>query len=81
MARQLYAVDWTDFSSPQVVPVESLPALDPATDGVTFTEAKAEVIEHFTCLLAYAREQIRETRRMRVSDLSGTEKTVAQQDI
>ncbi|GGU87356.1 hypothetical protein [Lentzea flava] len=69
MARQLYAVDWADASFPRVVPVEQMPALDPVQDGMTFTQAKAEVIEHFGCLVAYAREQILQARRLRVTDV------------
>ena len=62
-----YAVDWSDSSFPKVVPAEKL-LYDP-TEGCSFAEAKQEIISHFEYMRDDARDQIRATRALRISDI------------
>lgn len=63
-------VDWSDKSYPRIrvwrfhdMPEDTVP------DAMTLLQAKREIIEHFTPVIAFARDQIRETRQLTAEDI------------
>jgi len=57
-SADLYSVDWSDESYPRIV----------RGGNLTFTEAKGEILGHYTYLRDFAKRQIAATRAMRTVD-------------
>jgi hypothetical protein len=67
MARQLYFVDWSDSSYPEIKAAK--PGDEGWTTLQTFTACKEEIIQSYQYTLEHAQYIIRRTRALRVGDV------------
>ena len=64
-----FYVDWSDSAFPQVKPIDAYDYDRFAPEGMTFTQCKAEIREHFQNQIDFARERLSELAALRVADV------------